>query len=760
MIDIRNLSTTGAWRLEDDGEGIGFLVFDLPGEKVNKLTLSVVEDLERILDTLAKDPELRALVVWNGKFDSGTFIAGADIREIRAVTSAAEATRLARRGQLALHRFSTIPVPTVAAIHGNCLGGGTELALACDFRIASLSASTRIGLPEVQLGILPGFGGTQRLPRLVGLTRALPMILGGKPLDAKPAARAGLVDELVYPPLLRSRARAFALEALRGGGKAYRPPRRKQPTRAARLAASLGPVRSWIRSKARKDIDARVGQDYPAPHAALDAVIEGWGKSLEDGLVIEARLVGELVASPVSKNLMDLFLASEELRRGNREERSEGDGKRPEKRLSSAAALHAEQVGVLGAGVMGGSIAALLAQNGYRVRLRDIAREPLQTALGKAREIYRSLEKKRRRTRREVVNDLAAISVTTGLDGFERCRAVIEAVVEDMEIKQQVLREIEDRTSPDALLASNTSSLSVTALQSVLNRPERSLGLHFFNPVHRMPLVEVVRGARTSEEALERGEAFARKLGKLPLRVEDGPGFVVNRILSPYLNEAVRLFEEGASPPRVDEALRAFGMPMGPFELLDEVGLDVAAKVSRVLHQGLGARAEPPATIGKLLSMPGVRGKKTGKGFYLHESREGGKEGKGGGRRRPHLEVLALGGSASASATTAPSSAEAEAWVRRLLYPMINEAAFVLEDRIVERPSQVDIAMVLGTGFPPFRGGPLRYADTVGLSKIVSFLEGSRIARWKPCELLARLGSEGSTFHAFEHARVPAGAGA
>jgi len=354
MIDIQNLTATGAWRLEDGGEGIGFLVFDLPGEKVNKLSLRVVEDLERILDTIAKDPDLRALVVWNGKFESGTFIAGADIREIRAVSDPAEATRLARRGQLALHRFSTLPHPTLAAIHGNCLGGGTELALACDFRLASLSASTKIGLPEVQLGILPGFGGTQRLPRLVGVTRALPLILGGKTLDARAAARAGIVDELVYPPLLRARAKAFALEAIAAGGKAYHPPRRKPVARSARLMTSIGPARNWIRSKARKDIENRVGLDYPAPYRALDAVIDGYGMRLEDGLELEARLVGELVASPISKNLMDLFLASEELRRGRRSDRTEGGDRRPERGLSSAAALHSDRVGVPGAGDMGG----------------------------------------------------------------------------------------------------------------------------------------------------------------------------------------------------------------------------------------------------------------------------------------------------------------------------------------------------------------------------------------------------------------------
>jgi 3-hydroxyacyl-CoA dehydrogenase/enoyl-CoA hydratase/3-hydroxybutyryl-CoA epimerase len=751
VIDIGGLTASGAWRLEDEGEGIGFLTLDLPGEKVNKLTSAVLEDLDRILEALTHDPWLKALIVWGGKPDSGTFIAGADIHEIRAVADPEEAAGKARRGQRILGRFSALPAITVAAIHGNCLGGGTELSLACDFRIASTSPRTKIGLPEVQLGILPGFGGTQRLPRLVGLTRALPVILGGRPLDVRQALKIGLIDRAAYPGLLREEAKTLVRVARSSGGKCHVPPRRRRPL-ATRLLEKLPPFRSWVRSRARKDILRRVGPHYPAPFRALDAVIDGFGKPIEEGLEREAALAGELVASPVAKNLIDLFISSEEARRGKREaadpagsSRGPGAGSVGLPGPQGGAGVHRGRVGVVGAGVMGGSIAALFAQNGNRVRLRDITPEAIQVGLARVKEIYASLEKKRRMSRREAANHLAAITATTSLAGFEDVPVVVEAVVEDLDVKKTVFRDIEARVSPGALLATNTSSLSVGAMQSALERPERLVGLHFFNPVHRMPLVEVVRGPRSSEESILRGEAIARSLGKIPLRVEDGPGFAVNRILGPYLNEAVRLFEEGYSPVGIDRALRDFGMPMGPFELLDEVGLDVAAKVAGVLHGALGARVKPPEVMERLLAEPGLRGKKTGKGFYLHGRWSG-----RGGRPSPNPAALRLGGTGGSNfKPDAP-----DLWVKLLIFPMINEAALVLEERIVEDAAKVDLAMVLGTGFPPFRGGPLRYADAIGLPEVVDFLVKTGESRLKPCDLLVRLHAEGGRFHGEKRERV------
>ncbi|MBI4605521.1 MAG: enoyl-CoA hydratase/isomerase family protein [Planctomycetes bacterium] len=738
LSELNALASTGAWRLEDDGDGILRLVFDLPGEKVNKLTAAALEDLDRVLERLGREAALKALIVWGGKETSGTFIAGADIGEIRAVTNASEATEKARRGQAVLGRLASLPAVTVAAIHGNCLGGGTELALACDLRIASLSPKTRIGLPEVQLGILPGFGGTQRLPRLVGIQRALPVILQGRALRPDEALKIGLVDAIAYPDLLRAEARQLANRALSGGGKRWRPGRRQRPL-VTRLLEGSGWGRALIRAQARKAIAKLTGGHYPAPCKALDSSIDGFGRSLEAGLELEADLVGELVASPVSKCLIDLFLSSEEARKGKRGA--------PEAAVPPRLACrHRGRIGVLGAGVMGGGITALCAQKGFRVRMKDIVPEALQTGLRKVHEVLQGQVKRRRMTRREAANVMAAISVATDYSGLEGASVVIEAVVESMDVKKKVLRDVEDAAPLEALLASNTSALSISELQSALARPERVVGLHFFNPVDRMPLVEVVRGRLTSEENLVRAETLARDLGKVPVRVEDGPGFLVNRLLAPYLNEAVRLFEEGYSPVAVDGAARRFGMPMGPFELLDEVGLDVAAKVAHILHEALGDRARPPDLLARLQGEASLLGKKSGKGFYIH-----------GGRRLPwrrgpvpNPAALRLGGTGGRGFL----EDDPDRWVARLVYPMVNEAARALDEKVVERPSLVDLAMVMGTGFAPFRGGPLRYADGLGADAIASFLEGLGEPRHRPCDLLLRLAREKGRFYDLERARL------
>jgi 3-hydroxyacyl-CoA dehydrogenase/enoyl-CoA hydratase/3-hydroxybutyryl-CoA epimerase len=569
------------------------------------------------------------------------------------------------------------------------------------------------------------------------------VILGGRPLDVRQALKIGLVDRVAYPGLLREEAKALVRVARSNGGKCHVPPRRRRPL-GSRLLEKLRPFRAWVRSRARKDIAARAGAHYPAPFKALEAVIEGLGRPIEEGLEREATLVGELAASPVAKNLIDLFISSEEARRGKRDAAEAASQSRGPGPLGGAG-VHRGHVGVVGAGVMGGSIAALFAQNGHRVRLKDITPEAIQAGLAKVREIHASLEKKRRMSRRDAANHFAAITAATSLTGFEDIPVVVEAIVEDVDAKKAVFRELEGKAPPGALLATNTSSLSIGEIQSALERPERLIGLHFFNPVHRMPLVEVVRGPRSSEEALQRGEAIARSLGKIPLRVEDGPGFAVNRILGPYLNEAVRLFEEGYSPVAVDRALREFGMPMGPFELLDEVGLDVAAKVAGVLHGALGARAKPPDVMERLVAEAGLRGKKSGKGFYIH-----GRSSARGGKPHANPAALKLGGTGGANFK--PDAADH--WVKSLIYPMINEAALVLEERIVEDAAKVDLAMVLGTGFPPFRGGPLRYADSVGIAEVVEFLGRTGEARLKPCDLLVRLHAEGSRFHGGKRERV------
>jgi len=725
VINASELTKTGAWILEDQGEGIWCLVFDLPDEKLNKLTTEVLEDLEVVLKKLRGLPELKALIVLGGKEDSGTFIAGADIEEIRSITDPHEATQKAQRGQEILDLFATFPAVTIAAIHGNCLGGGAELVLACDLRIASDSPKTKIGLPEVQLGILPGFGGTQRLPRLVGLARALPVILGGRPLSAHAAAKIGLVDRVVYATLLKNAAIALAREALAKGGKKFRP-RRPKEAFFMRCLTRTPFGRAFIRSRAKKDVERRVGRHYPAPFQAIEAIMEGFPRTLKEGLKIEASLVGELIASSTSKNLIQLFLSSEAARRGSSRKKSgtETEGAAPTR-----------LVGVLGAGVMGGGIAALLARKGYRVRLKDIAPQAIQTGLAKVHELYSARVKRRRMTRKEMNNSMAVMTTTLDYTGFGTADAVIEAVIEKMEIKKSVLRETEKALPNDAIFASNTSALSITELQSVAERPSQVVGLHFFNPVDRMPLVEIIEGRETSIETLERAEDLARQLGKVPVRVKDGPGFLVNRLLAPYLNEATRLFEEGYHPVRIDEAVRGFGMPMVPFELLDEIGLDVAAKVAVFLHEAFGERLAPPAVMKKLEDAK-IIGKKAGKGFYLH----------GGKSRAPNPVALRFGGTGGNDF----KPDEKSTWIRRLIFPIINEAALALEDKIVSKAALVDLGMVMGTGFAPFRGGPLRYADSIGAATIVESIKSLNIAGGKPATLLESLAKDGGTFYGLD----------
>jgi len=730
MTGGKKSSNTAAWTVEPAEDGIAFLVFDLPGHKVNKLSEAVIEELDRVLDEVASDKSIRGLVVIGGKEGSGTFIAGADISEIRAVTDRQEATGQARRGQAVLGKLSSMQAVTAAAIHGNCLGGGAELALACDFRIASDFEKTRLGLPEVQLGVIPGFGGTQRLPRLIGLARAMPIILTGKPLDARKALKLGAVDEVVHPGSLRDSSRAFVARALAGKGKSYRPrSRARKRSLLMRLFESTGPGRSYMQSRALKGIQRKVGKHYPAPRRALDAMVRGRGMSLEEGLKLEAKLVGELAVSDVCKNLIDIFLTSEAARRGDPGgKKGRGSARAPDK---------GGLVGLLGAGVMGGGLAALVARKGYRARMKDISREAITAGYQRIDEIFRGRVERGKMKKSEVINLMARISGATDYAGFRSAGLVIEAVVEDMEIKKKVLLEVEAELAGHVVFASNTSALSIEELQNAAKRPGRIAGLHFFNPVERMPLVEVIRGPRTTDAATVAVETFARSLGKIPVRCKDGPGFLVNRVLGAYLNEAVRLVEEGYSPGVMDQAIRDFGMPMGPLELIDEVGHDVASKVARILHIGLGERARPPALLASLGDDPSALGKKTGRGFYLH-----GSTGRGGKLELNRKLFSRIGKKASGFKTPT-----AGLWVQRLIYPMINEAAFALEDNVVEAASDVDLAMVFGTGFAPFRGGPLRYADSIGIGAVVDGLKGLGESRLTPCDLLENLVARDEGFY-------------
>lgn len=721
-----DLESPEAFRLEWGPPGIAVLVLDYPPGRVNLLTASVLTELQRHVAALAAEPSVRGLVLASGK--PGHFLAGADVQEIRAVRDANEGQEKATTGQVIFQRIAELTFPTCAAVDGACLGGGLELALACTYRVASDNPKTSLALPEVRLGILPAFGGTTRLPRLLGLVPALDMLLTGRSVDARRAYRLGLVDDVVPRENFRARVvRQFAEwvkreEEIRGA--------RRRPNPAGvsgrRVPGGLGhwflehvaPAREMALSQAEKRVRAETKGDYPAPLRILEVVRRSSGRPLAEGLAFEAQAAGELLASPVTRNLTSLFFLVE------------GAKKEP----ATPHALSVRSVGVLGAGVMGGGIAALMARQGARVRLKDVDHAAVGRGLATARALYQREVSRRRATARELRDRMALISGTVDYTGFGRLDLVLEAVVENLEIKRRVLRETELLVPVDAVLATNTSSLEIEALAAGLTRPQSLVGMHFFNPVHRMPLVEIVVGRDTGDVARDTAVAFARQLGKSPVVVRSSPGFLVNRVLMPYLMEALHLFERGVPVEPLDKALEDFGMPLGPLALLDEVGLDVAHRVSEVLAEAFPDRGRPPKVLRPMMDA-GRLGKKNGLGFYRHTEHA----------RRSDPAVNSL--------VTRPSRATAQAgpdaWALRLVLAMVNEAVRCLEEQVVSSAEDVDLAMVLGTGFPAFRGGLLRYADERGAGFVVNQLEvlaGKEGARFEPAAMLREMAASRGRF--------------
>jgi 3-hydroxyacyl-CoA dehydrogenase/enoyl-CoA hydratase/3-hydroxybutyryl-CoA epimerase len=712
--------------LQVDEHGIAWVTFDDPTRKVNVLDEHVMNTLSDLLEELARLAGAglaRAVVFCSGKEDS--FITGADVDAILRIQSAQEGERASRLGQAIFFELENLPLPSVAAIHGICLGGGTELALACRFRVASDSAKTKIGLPEVQLGILPAWGGTTRLPRLVGLQSSLEMLLTGNTVSASKAQRIGLVSEVLPAKLFREKVREFAQKSvdLRRGAS------RKKRRIFHRLLEDTPPGRKVVLATAKRRVQSRTNGHYPAPFRILDVLGKGLGTSLEKSFDLESRAAGELITSQVSKNLIHVFQLRERAR------------KRPEGAHGTAPRA-IERIAVLGAGVMGGGIAQLAAYNGVRVRMKDIKHDAVASGLQHARKLFEDAVGKRRLKPREAEQRMELISGGLEYHGFGSVDLVIEAVVERMDVKRAVLRETEDKVRADCILATNTSSLSVDQMAEVLDRPERFCGMHFFNPVHRMPLVEVVRGSRTDDETLATVHQLAIRLGKVPVVVQDGPGFVVNRILGPYMNEAAWLLQDGASVEAIDGAAKSFGMPMGPLRLVDEVGIDIARHAGESLHQAFGERMTPaPAFLA--LGHSERLGKKNGRGFYEYQDDE-----------EPDVDerVYTELGLTTPREGAGPSDREIRS---RLTLSMVNEAARTLGDRIVTRPGDVDLAMIMGTGFPPFHGGPLRFADYLGPKTVVErlrALQGKFGARFEPAPLLEELARTDQKFYeAFGH---------
>lgn len=699
-------------------DGLAWLVLDLPGKKVNVLSSGAMAWLGEQIGRLRDDPPA-GLVIVSGKPDS--FVVGADLEELATLEDSESVVDLLKRGHELVGRLVDLPFPTVAAIHGPCLGGGLELALACRYRVATSGSKTKLGLPEVQLGLIPGLGGTQRLPRLIGVPSALDLILTGRQLDARRAQKLGLVDEICHPADLRAAAEKLArasgaarigIEKRRGKGQGL----------AARAAGWLAKVPvaadSLVYGKARAGVLQKTGGHYPAPLVAIDIVREGMRRPLARALDLEAGAFAELVVSDVAKSLIGLFFLKT----------------RGEARAAAIAkgALPVETIGVLGAGFMGSGVAQLAAEKGYRVVLKDQNPAAVGRGMGFCRERFRERVVRRRMTEAQMRQAMGRIQGTVDDRPFSRVDLAIEAVFEDLEVKKKVIQAVEAVAPERLIFASNTSTLPIGKIAASSARPERVVGMHFFSPVHKMPLLEVIRHPGTSDEALATAVAVGRKLGKTLIVVSDGPGFYTSRILATFLNEAAWLLVEGASIEQVDAALSGWGFPVGPFALLDEVGLDVAAHAGRTMAEAFSDRIETPEVFGKMLA-DGRLGRKAGKGFYTY--------GKGPKRVDPGVYEL-LG--------WRPKEIPTAEITERCVLQMLNEAVRCLEEGILASPEDGDVGAIFGLGFPPFRGGLFRTADRWGAGTTLGLLESLAARhgrRFAPAARLVEMAERGDRFY-------------
>lgn len=678
-------TSAAAWKVERDAEGIAWLTLDKPGTSTNVLSRVVLEELGTLLGPLASNPP-KGVVVRSAKKNG--FIAGADIKEFTSFRDASDAYALIRAGQEVLDRLEALPCPTVAAIHGFALGGGLELALACRYRVAVGDDRLSLGVPEVQLGIHPGFGGTVRLPRLIGVQPAMKMLLTGRPVRSDKALQIGIVDRLVNAADLENAARDMI---------AKKPPHHRPPF--AEQVLSWPIVRRFVKPALVAQVSGKVKREhYPAPYAIIDLWTE-YGARGQQAYEAEARSIAHLFTTETARNLIRVFLLQDRLKAMG------GKGARP-----------VEHVHVVGAGVMGGDIAAWCALRGLTVTLQDRGPEFIEPAIKRAHELF----EKRIREPAQRADARNRLQADVAGDGVHDADVVIEAIFENLEAKQELYARLEPRMKPTALLATNTSSITLEPLAAKLARPERLVGLHFFNPVPQMPLVEIVSGVRTADEAAQAAVSFARRLDKLPVPCRSAPGFIVNRVLMPYLHEAMYAAQEGVPLATIDEAAVDFGMPMGPVELADVVGLDVASHVGKIIAAELGRPAPDLRQLDALVAEKKL-GRKSGAGFY---------EWKDGKAVKP-----------STAGAAAPPDL-----IDRMILVLVNECVAVLREGVAADADLVDAAVIFGTGFAPFRGGPLAYARSRGATEVVARLNelteryGSRFRPDPGWELLGAAG--------------------
>ena len=704
-----------------DEHGVALLRFDRPGRPVNTLSLDLADEFRAVFDRVEADATVRAVVITSGK--EGSFIAGADIDMLGQVTTAAEGARISHDGKELMDALAGVGKPVVAAVNGDCLGGGLELILACHGRVAADTKRTKFALPEVQLGLLPGMGGTQRLPPLIGLPAALDVMLTGKNLRPAKALKLGLLDAVVPPNQLLRAARDLA-RRLADGEARPTPHRNLQDQVTGALLDKTTPGRNLVFKKAREQVMKTTRGLYPAPLRILDLLQSGGGDDAE------SRGFGELLRSPESAALRHLFHCITTLKK------DDGVG-------ADVKPREVRRVGLLGGGLMGAGIASVLADKGVTVRIKDIEDDALVRALGYADAVFPKAVRKRHYGTEGASERLNRISGGLDFAGFGLAELVIEAVPEKIALKRAQVLEIERITRRDAIFASNTSALPISQIAEGAAHPERVIGMHFFSPVEKMPLVEVITTGHTSPEVTRTVAQVARRMGKHVIVVHDGPGFYTTRVLAPYLVEAMRLLGEGFDVADIDEAALSVGFPVGPVALMDEVGIDVGAKVTETMREHFGDRLDlPDDEATQAFLAEGRLGRKADKGFYVYK---GGRSKQVRGRKVVDRDVYKhLPGSAERRAPDHQAMAE------RLLMSLLHEAIWALHDGVLRDPLSGDLGAVFGIGFPPMLGGPFFHADRLGTAELLrrlKALEREHGPRFAPCPLIAQMKDQGQRFH-------------
>lgn len=707
-------NTSGAFTLTKQDNGVAILSMDVSGESMNTLKPAFAEEIASMLDEIDADNSIKGVVLTSGK--SNSFVAGADISMLAGCESADDAQAIAKGGQDIFNRIEKMRPTFVAAIHGPALGGGLELALACHYRICTDASSTQVGLPEVQLGLLPGSGGTQRLPRLIGIQQAMKMMLTGSPARAKQAKKYGIVDDMVPHSVLMKVAEKYALK---------KKPDRDAPQQGImnKLLETTGPGRNMLFKKAREQTQSKTKGNYPAPNYIIDVIETGMSDGIEAGLRAEAEAFGKLVMTPESYQLRQIFFATTEMKK--------------ERGVEGVEPRKVKKAGVLGGGLMGGGISYVTATKaGVPVRIKDIQADGIAGAMKYSYDLLNKKVKRRFMRKSEMQKQMSLLTGTLDYSGYKDIDIVVEAVFEDLDLKQKMVADIEANCQSQTIFASNTSSIPITQIAAKADRPENVIGLHYFSPVDKMPLAEVIAHEKTSDEVISTTVDFARKQGKTPVVVKDGAGFYVNRILAPYMNEAASLILAGEPIEHIDKSLVKFGFPVGPVKLLDEVGIDVGTKIIPFLVDEFGDRFTAPEAFDKVLA-DGRKGKKNKKGFYKYEdTKKPGKE-----VDESIYRLLGL----------SPSRSRSEKDIaERCVLMMLNEAARCLDEGVIRNARDGDIGAIFGIGFPPFLGGPFRYMDTLGLSHVVerlNYYAGTVGDKFDPARILVDMAEKKTTFY-------------